>query len=178
MNSNFLPRGSTPLQSGQNNNFSMISNLNKNSKSQSKTIINESNTRRHKVTIKYGKKTNSGSLLKSSRSSKYNKVMKNGKKIRNIDINASEDEQSEDIDSLISFNKNKNTIMPNKLGSTAIGSRTQINNKESSLKSNSQIKKSGNKISGNDKSDIDTESHPLDTDEISNPLGNNSSLII
>lgn len=50
----------------------------------------------------------SGKLLTSSRSSKYNKVIKNGKKIRNIDINnESEDNQNEDTESIIS-NVNKN----------------------------------------------------------------------
>ena len=44
--------------------------------------------------------SSSGTLVTSKRSKRYNKVLKNGKKIRNIDVNDdSEEHQNEDLDS-------------------------------------------------------------------------------
>ena len=58
--------------------------------------------------INIGKKNlqSSGKLLISSRSSKYNKVLKNGKKIKNIDINSDYEGMPKEDDDSVSINLN------------------------------------------------------------------------
>ena len=58
--------------------------------------------------INIGKKNlqSSGKLLVSSRSSKYNKVLKNGKKIKNIDINSDYEGMPKEDDDSVSINLN------------------------------------------------------------------------
>lgn len=81
----------------------------------------QSNTFKKKVTIKNGKKLNSGSLIKSSRTNTYNKVIRYGKKIRNIDINLDpEDALNEDTESITSYNKAKSTLLQSKISSTGV----------------------------------------------------------
>ena len=75
--------------------------------------------------INIGKKNlqSSGKLLVSSRSSKYNKVLKNGKKIKNIDINSDYEGMPKEDDDSVSINlniKNRSTSngVKNKLNFT------------------------------------------------------------
>jgi serine/threonine protein phosphatase PrpC len=91
----------------------------------SKTMVHQSPVLKKTRVIKIDKidknLQSSGTLLTSSRSSKFNKVLKDGKKIRNIDINnESEDNQSEDAESetikTIPINKD-NSINNNSLNS-------------------------------------------------------------
>ena len=107
--------------------------------------------------IKRGKISSSGSLLESSRSSKFNKVIKNGKKITNIDINddCDDNQNDEDTESIISSNysskknNNQNILKENNLGLLKIN-ETQLF-KDSKKENN-----------------IAEEDIPFDTDEIIN----------
>ena len=96
-----------------NNKLNSFNNLQK-SKYQTSTF-------KKKVIIKNGKKTNSGSLIKSSRTNSFNKVIRYGQKIRNIDMNIDpEDNQNEDTESITSFHKPNSTLLQSKLSSTGI----------------------------------------------------------
>ena len=98
-----------------NNRVNAVNNLQK-SKYQTSTF-------KKKVIIKNGKKTNSGSLLKSSRANSFNRVIRYGHKIRNIDINLDpEDNQNEDTESITSFHKPNSTLLQSNLNSTGISS--------------------------------------------------------
>ena len=193
MNSNVFQRGSMPLSTGQNNNNSSTNNLNGNNINQSSTLVNAPNnlsnlksssynnnvnsvsnfqnskpnlTPNKKAKIKYGKKSSSGSLLKSSRSSKFNKVIKNGIKIRNIDINLdSEDAQNEDTESVTSINKNNLNLLQSKLNSKGTGSSLGVNNIES-LKASGQMNSSSKNFNN-------SQNLPLDSDETSSQARNN-----
>ena len=102
--------------------------------------------------IKRGKITSSGSLLESSRSSKFNRVIKNGKKITNIDINddCEDNQNDEDTESVISSNYS-----------------SKKNNNQNNL---GMIKINENQLSKNTKmeNNIIEEDIPFDTDEILN----------
>ena len=81
----------------------------------------QTSTFRKKVIIRNGKKTNTGSLIKSSRSNSFNKVIRYGKKISNIDMNQDpEDNQNEDTESITSFHKPSSTLLQSSLNSTGI----------------------------------------------------------
>ena len=111
-----------------NNKVNSVNNLQK-SKYQTSTF-------RKKVIIRNGKKTNSGSLIKSSRSNSYNKVIRYGKKIINIDMNQDpEDNQNEDIESITSFHKPNSTLLQSSLNSTGIS----IYNSGSLQKANTRV---------------------------------------
>ena len=246
MNSNNLPRGSSPLTNpmnlnnnsinsnikNQNNNNTLGNSINNSivshqqNKNQNKTILtggnsvakmknsidssinNKQNIIKNTKTsfrkpkppiykdfiIKPGKLTSSGSLLLSSRASKFNRVIRDGKRIRNIDINDDcEDTINEDTESIASSNINKkneldvkssnaeritssqfinkgindSTLSTNENKNKPLGrSNSDVGNKN--LKSNS-ITKIANKIK---KANND----PLDTDETSSIINDNNSL--
>ena len=72
--------------------------------------------------IKRGRTSSSGSLLKSSRESKYNRVIKFGKKIRNIDANTDpEDVLNIDTESITEINKSNHTSVNSNITSTSLG---------------------------------------------------------
>ena len=122
-------------------------------KMQSKIMKNFNNI----TMIKRGKISSSGSLLESSRSSKFNKVIKNGKKITNIDINddCDDNQNDEDTESIISSNysskknTNQNILNENNLGMLKINENQLL--KDSKKENN-----------------IGEEDIPFDTDEIIN----------
>ena len=93
-----------PLIKDQTTKTIKLNNPNNNNKTQN-DIKKTNNTK----IINIGKKNlqSSGKLLVSSRSSKYNKVVKNGKKIKNIDINSDYDGMPKEDDDSVSINPNK-----------------------------------------------------------------------
>ena len=163
MSINYLPRGSLPLTSSFNKNFTYIYPQNRNGINNNSILINsiESNQNRtlanishslnnHNLPKNYNKdryrivkinnlKTNkgirvielkgkdiksSGTLIASSSSRDFNGILKNGKKIKNIDIN----EESQDNDNKDSENASPNKIIKN----------SQLANKVSILDSNAK----------------------------------------
>ena len=139
---------------GNSINNSVIKPEEKNmTKMQSKIMKNFNNI----TMIKRGKISSSGSLLESSRSSKFNKVIKNGKKITNIDINddCDDNQNDEDTESIISSNysskknNNQNILNENNLGMLKINENQLL--KDSKKENN-----------------IGEEDIPFDTDEIIN----------
>ena len=188
---NSLEKMKNSINSSINNNQNIIKNSN--------TVFRKTNPHIYRdFIIKQGKLTSSGSLLISSRASKFNRVIKDGKRIRNIDINIDcEDTQNEeDIESIASSNINKKNELDVKSSnaerittskfirkgindSTSISGENENKNKtltrsnsdvaKKNLKTNS-VTKIANKIQ-KDKND------PIDTDETSSIINeNNSSL--
>ena len=74
---------------------------------QNKSAVTQSSISNTKIIdIKRGKLSSSGSLLESTRSHKFNTVVKDGKKIRNIDINddCQDTKNEDDTESIVSPN--------------------------------------------------------------------------
>lgn len=167
------------------------SNNNNNNIENSKSNARKTTTPNSKIIqIKKGKITSSGSLLKSSRSNKFNRVFKNGKKIKNIDINNDcEDTQNDEDSESISTNsiiKRKTKIMENnnlnssnvittenKLGSTvetkylergSMTTASMVNGSNLIKKTSTQFKKSTSKFI---KEKSQNSEVPRDSDEIS-----------
>ena len=183
---NSLEKMKNSINSSLNNNQNVIQN--------SKTVFRKTNPPVYKnIIIKPGKLTSSGSLLISSRASKFNRVIRDGKRIRNIDMNNDcEDTQNEDTESIASSNINKKNELDVKSSNaeriissqfiksgindstlekngnkdkTLIRSNSDVGNKN--LKSNS-ITKIANKIQKG-------KNDPLDTDETSSVINDNNS---
>ena len=183
---NSLEKMKNSINSSLNNNQNVIQN--------SKTVFRKTNPPVYKnIIIKPGKVTSSGSLLISSRASKFNRVIRDGKRIRNIDMNNDcEDTQNEDTESIASSNINKKNELDVKSSNaeriissqfiksgindstlekngnkdkTLIRSNSDVANKN--LKSNS-ITKIANKIQKG-------KNDPLDTDETSSVINDNNS---
>ena len=170
-----------------NLNQNNINNINSNIQN-SKANVRLSNTPNKIIEIKKGKLTSSGSLLKSSRSSKFNRVFKNGKKIKNIDINDDcEDTQNDEDTESISTNslaKRKNELMEkNNINSkTNLGTSGPSQNKEkenkfgaSGINENNLLQKTGIQDNKSElKSNIEKSQNseiPKDSDEISKRSG-------
>ena len=147
-----------------NNKVNSVNNLQK-SKYQTSTF-------KKKVIIKNGKKTNSGSLIKSSRANSYNKVIRFGQKIRNIDMNIDpEDNQNQDTESITSFHKPNSTLLQSNVSSTGIstyssGSLQKANTKVEDTNPIMRFFQSLFYGSSEENKNIKVEEIPLDTDEI------------
>ena len=97
----------------QNNPLNLLSsnnNINKSINSISASDRkNGSNLNKSKISL-----SSSGILKKSKRDKKYNRVLKNGKKLKNIDLNRDYEEEPENEDDLSSINSSTN-LFKNKL---------------------------------------------------------------
>lgn len=92
---------------------------------------NKNNFDRNKIKL-----SSSGTLLTSKRAQRYNKVLKNGNKIHNIDINIDyEENQNEDLESV-----STNTILKKK---TFNNNSTQLNSVSGNLSDSTQNKLTG-----------------------------------
>ena len=142
---------------GKSINNSILKPEEKNMNQIEKNIMKNNKNNNNNTLIKRGKILSSGSLLESSRSSRFNKVIKNGIKIKNIDINddCEDNENDEDAESVISFNysgkkiNNQNKLKENNLGVLKINGN--------------QLFKESRTVTINIEEDI-----PFDTDEILN----------
>ena len=108
------------LQVNNSDNLSKIKNINNsnytNNILQNNKIKEIKNSKTKIIEKNKYKLSSSGKLLTSSRSSKFNKVLKNGIKIRNIDINSDcEDMKNEDTDSVSTNYNNKKDSNSKKL---------------------------------------------------------------
>ena len=108
------------LQVNNTDNLSKIKNINNsnyaNNIVQNNKIKEIKNSKTKIIEKNKYKLSSSGKLLTSSRSSKFNKVLKNGIKIKNIDINSDcEDMKNEDTDSVSTNYNNKKDSNSKKL---------------------------------------------------------------
>lgn len=97
----------------------------------------------------------SGKLKISRRDKKYNRVIKNGRKLKNIDLNRDYDEEPENEDDKSSINSTTN-IFKNKLASEVQDNSLNKNTSEQLLLNNNQtnLNNSGNNISNSQQNSI------------------------
>ena len=121
----------------QNNPLNLLSsnnNINKSINSISASDRkNGSNLNKSKISL-----SSSGILKKSKRDKKYNRVLKNGKKLKNIDLNRDYEEEPENEDDLSSINSSTN-LFKNKL---SLQNNSLNNNEPEKSILNSQLKNS------------------------------------
>ena len=121
----------------QNNPLNLLSsnnNINKSINSISASDRkNGSNLNKSKISL-----SSSGILKKSKRDKKYNRVLKNGKKLKNIDLNRDYEEEPENEDDLSSINSSTN-LFKNKL---SLQNNTLNNNEPEKSILNSKLKNS------------------------------------
>ena len=169
-NTNYLPKLKSSYNSSTyNGRLGSINNT-----QNSKFNLSKSNSINKKIKIINGKKSNSGSLLKSSRGDSYNRVIRYGHRIRNIDINIDpEDRLNEDTDSVTSFHMPKSTLTQSTLNSSGIGTYynnmayqvPKVHEKKSSISSFFSSLFFGQSADTNNNT---TSGIPLDSDEILN----------
>ena len=121
----------------QNNPLNLLSsnnNINKSINSISASDRkNGSNLNKSKISL-----SSSGILKKSKRDKKYNRVLKNGKKLKNIDLNRDYEEEPENEDDLSSINSSTN-LFKNKL---SLQNNSLNNNEPEKSILNSKLKNS------------------------------------
>ena len=121
----------------QNNPLNLLSsnnNINKSINSISASDRkNGSNLNKFKISL-----SSSGILKKSKRDKKYNRVLKNGKKLKNIDLNRDYEEEPENEDDLSSINSSTN-LFKNKL---SLQNNSLNNNEPEKSILNSKLKNS------------------------------------
>ena len=115
--------------------------------------------------------SSSGVLKESKRDKKYNKVLKNGKILKNIDVNRDYDENPIDEDEL-SSNSANNNILKNRLSSISTNNSNKLNN-------NTINNSYNNNLSNKDKIQFNNNIKPLknNLDEISKNSSPNKSNI-